>query len=270
LATQIILTSGTNTILRPRLAFAFEAKGFLREARLKIERAISHVEEVEALIRTFGDSHRLIREMEPDGISEIVKLHVGPIPEMLPIAIGEVINQLRSALNFVACSLIAANKKPVEQAVFPIAENRAKFTKNYSHVIRKLPQNAQRYIRRLKPYGDGTGGRGDILWGLNHLRNSDVHTGLLTLMAHGQDVELSYTIGGTAESTVVVDISPQQPAEVSVRGTHGAKVDLSMVHLDLALRGLKVFKGTPLVTVLQQLLAITERICKAMGALVPP
>jgi hypothetical protein len=271
LATQLIFTSGTNSIWRPRLTFDVEAREFLHGVGLKIERAISHVAEVDALIRTFGDSHRIIREIEPDGVSEMVKLHVGPMPEMLPVVIGEVIFQLRSALDFVVCGLVAANHKSVEHVHFPIAENKMKF-KNMREIIRKLPSKAQRYLRRLKPYGDGTGGRGDILWALNHLRNSDVHTGLLTLVAHGQDVEVVYSISGTPESTVVVEV-PQQPVERELffaRSTHGAKVDLRKINFDVAFRDIKIFEGKPLITVLQQLIQITQRISKTMGALAPP
>jgi hypothetical protein len=129
--TKIIIVAGHLMPVPPNWRATFRMgdtpMGSLEGARLKIKRADQHIKDIENILRDFGDSHSIFREMEPDGIHEAVKLRVNPIPEMLPVIIGEAIFQLRSALDLLAIALPkAAGVTNNDHIIFPFASKKTK------------------------------------------------------------------------------------------------------------------------------------------------
>ncbi len=74
------------------------------------------------MVDAFSATHKIVREIEADGIHELVKLVVAPMPEMLPVVVGEIAFHLRSTLDNVLYPL--ARGKRVS---FPFAGDRSQF-----------------------------------------------------------------------------------------------------------------------------------------------
>src|SRR5207249_1980289 len=116
------------------------------------------------IIEQFGRVHEIVREMEPDGVHEAVKIKIHQVPEMLPVIIGEVVFHLRSALDHVAGSLAVLNGKTTNGVYFPFAGSPTEFRLPVTQrKIEKLSPAAQKLIRRFKAYKGGN----NCLWAMN-------------------------------------------------------------------------------------------------------
>lgn len=150
--------------------------------RAKIERAKYHVRDLESCISAFRktDPYQLVINEHPDLGKRAYQVRVKimtPIPSELPLIVGESIYQLRSALDHLAGQLVEANGKiPDTSTYFPIAQTAAKYKASLSGKVKGMSPDAVSVIDALQPYGCG---RGNDLWVLNKLNNTDKHRLLL-------------------------------------------------------------------------------------------
>jgi len=260
--TKVIIVSGTSHPLptywsaKPTPEHADPLYG----VKIKIRRADEHVANIESIVEAFGGSHRIVREMEPDGVYETVKLLVAPVPEMLPVIVGEVVFHLRSALDNLACCLAIANGKSAKKVCFPIAGDRQKFElPDTQGKIQNLSPTAQKLIRRLKPYKGGN----NLLWVMNRLRNDDVHTRLLPLVLDGPHWK-SPTITTLIPSGAMIEIEYPQAFEdqiVLARCLHGAKIEYDAEPvIGIAFDDIEFLKGESIVACLRQMVNLTARV----------
>jgi hypothetical protein len=157
----------------------------LQSAWAKLERADKHIFEFGAWVQTTfaADSYTVVKETEPDGLHEILKIqyHTPIIPSPVIAIVGDAVHNLRSALDHLACA-IALRHNPntrLENIAFPICKSREVF--NHSGTqgkIRVLGPAGEAFIRSLKPYAgdDGIG----YFWTLHRLDVTDKHRALLT------------------------------------------------------------------------------------------
>ena len=99
-----------------------------------------------------------------------------------PIAaiVGDILNNVRSALDYVAHELVAVALKspgPYTRVQFPIAETSEQFDSELTRRIDCLGKEAKDAIRGLKPYKTGN----ELLWALHELNRRDKHRLLLTI-----------------------------------------------------------------------------------------
>ena len=145
--------------------------------RRKIKRAKHHIEEFNGRIDQFfrgGPApYPVVREDDPKTGDLIFKLgKCAAIPEDFPTIIGDILQNLRTALDHLAWQLVLAhNCVPTGQTAFPIAENFEKFEAMLKRKVEGMSQGAVDKIRALKPYGGGN----EDLWGLHELNNTDKH-----------------------------------------------------------------------------------------------
>jgi hypothetical protein len=117
--------------------------------------------------------------------------------------VGDVVHNLRSALDHLARSLVIANGgTPHKSTAYPISHTREAFEASLSNV-KAAGQEALDLIRETKAYRGGNDG----LWALRELDDRDKHRLLLTIAA--------------AHNSVGIDL---RSVVAKMRGTHVAEI----------------------------------------------
>jgi hypothetical protein len=164
--------------------------------RLKVKRAKHHIGELDGRIETFfrggADPYPVIREDDPKTGDLVFKLgKCTAVPPDFAAIFGDVLQNLRTALDHLAWQLVIANgKKPIDgQTGFPIAETSDKFEASFDRKVEGMSQGAIRMIRALKPYGGGN----EDLWGLHSLNNVDKHRSLFVVGASHTGIGMDFS-----------------------------------------------------------------------------
>jgi hypothetical protein len=103
-----------------------------------------------------------------------------PLPDAVPLLIGDAVHNLRSALDHLACAL-ADLKVPTTSETghagieFPIHISEHDFNAKGAGRIKRLPPSAQDEIKSLQPYHAGDNARHQFLWALHRLDIIDKH-----------------------------------------------------------------------------------------------
>lgn len=150
----------------------------------KSERAIKHIGDLEnVLLKAFPGGRR-----QPYGIrfkddlnTQERTYYVESVPEVpleVTLIVGDVLQNLRSALDHLACHLIRKGAGTItSQSCFPIAGDAAKYVPSFFHrKIEGMRQEAKDAIHAIKPYKGGN----DALWRIHELNKIDKHRLLLT------------------------------------------------------------------------------------------
>ncbi len=154
--------------------------------RLKIDWAEKHLDALDAEIDRWNSGPRKPRRLQRirDGVPPTefrAQIRFDPpIPDNIPMIIGDAVHNLRSALDHLACAL-AELKIPTDSQTghsgieFPIYVSEDKFNKRGAAKIKKLPTAVQHQIRSLQPYHAGDNARMQFLWALHQLDIIDKH-----------------------------------------------------------------------------------------------
>jgi hypothetical protein len=161
-------------------------------SRLKLERAAKHIHELIAALKAFKNSepYRVRVQPKPDlpHLLEYRLVVVRDIPPEVPLIIGDVLQNLRSAVDHLAGQLVrAANNTPDRDTAFPVYETAEKFQSGCKRQIHLMRQDAQDAIKFVQPY---KGGNGDTLWRLHRLNNIDKHNLIFTTFASVTQINL--------------------------------------------------------------------------------
>lgn len=162
----------------------------LVKIRTKIERAEKHIHEFQTEFDAFGktDPYSIGTEDDPQTGDKVFRVKsVAPIPLVLPIIIGDVLHNLRSALDHLVWHLVeAAGSKPTTQTSFPIFKTATDCRKFFKKLktgcqpkIEGISRTAMKLIKRTKPYKRGN----KELWLIHELNNIDKHRLLIPTMA---------------------------------------------------------------------------------------
>ena len=153
---------------------------------LKVERADKHLHDLRVNLDAFyrvvqaEKSKFLVREIEPISGDEIFKIVAVPeVPPMISVIAGDILFNLRSALDHLAFQLVIANPACTSKKgiYFPFGENEPDYMASESRgVIETFAKTAVERIDALKPYKGGN----DFLWWLCRLNNIDKHRLLIT------------------------------------------------------------------------------------------
>jgi len=158
-----------------------------RDFVLKFERARGHLDDLEAQLTTWAHSghHSVFNEPDPDNGPDCFRIRVitDPVPtDPISVIIGDVLHNLRSALDHLAYALAVKHTNPLpddiaKESEFPI------FASNNVNAIAKrirgMDPGAQAVMERLQPYQRGKDSALDPLWMLYKLSNIDKHRLLL-------------------------------------------------------------------------------------------
>ncbi len=152
--------------------------------KLKIKRAEAHIKELHRAHKVYRESnpYEVFTETDLNAGQLVYKLRIlKPIPQEFSTIIGDVIQNLRAALDHTACCL-AIQKNPtvnINDVSFPIARDIQEFNSRAKKTIRKLAPEAIAFIKALKPYKGGN----DKFWQLHRLGVRDRHRLLLPTWA---------------------------------------------------------------------------------------
>jgi hypothetical protein len=153
---------------------------------LKVQRADKHFHDLRVNLDAFykvlqtEKSKFLVREVEPVSGDKIFKIVTVPeVPPMISVIAGDILFNLRSALDHLAFQLVIANPAVTSKKdiFFPFGESEADYMASERRsVIETFANTAVKRIDALKPYKGGN----DILWRLSRLNNIDKHRLLIT------------------------------------------------------------------------------------------
>jgi hypothetical protein len=160
----------------------------LFSARLKIERAKEHIENLHSAKRAFFDTdpYEVGPKRDPQsGDLTFYVERVEPVPPRIACLAGDAIHNLRCALDHLAYALFLAgtggsSNAQFRQTYFPISSSAAKYKTESRGKVKGMRQNAIDAIDAIEPY---KGGKGHQLWVLNELNNADKHRLLITIVS---------------------------------------------------------------------------------------
>ena len=172
----------------------------LRLIRVKIERAEKHLGEVEEAVLSLGEAtfKTVSLQYDPDTAKpsfEFRPLYIYGYD--IPAIAGDVIHNLRSALDHLAFQLVIvgisfgeSRTEKWENIHFPIFHSLKSYEAGKIRRTQGMRREAVEAIDRLKPYKDGNA----ALWLLHKLDNADKHSFILVV---GEDA----IIGGVSLKT---------------------------------------------------------------------
>ncbi|MFJ6359235.1 hypothetical protein [Pseudarthrobacter oxydans] len=149
----------------------------LQGIRAKVARAREHLLQLDEEIGTYLDLEpiTLVRQIQPDGETSAIAVQVvTPPPVLLSLLVGEIVHQLRSAVDHIAYGLVlAAGNTPTRRTSFPVCISQP----NQLTVAGGVSSEAQIRVEEVQPYrqGDPTA---HPLYVLNELWNADKHRNL--------------------------------------------------------------------------------------------
>jgi hypothetical protein len=258
-------------------------KPTLNGVRVKIERANRHISDLESEIQSyFGrNPYRVIREIDPKTGGYIFRLHIDEdIPSCISGIIGDIVHNLRAALDQLVSQLVIANsQQPSRRAGFPIAASIQKFEPDAQGKLKGIGVRANRLIRRLKPYKGGN----DFFWLIHELDRMDKHTSIIPVGAAQAKTLVTpppfpWDAAAQPPTIVINPASRQYPlkdgtilqgaparpgvaATVSAAGKTQSDIDFkTQFAFEIAFGEGQIIDGEPVLPALQQLADLVERV----------
>jgi hypothetical protein len=154
-------------------------------ARLKIERANKHIDDLQIAVSTFFDSapYKVAAKRDPDTRKMIYYLaSVEPVPTVLPAIAGDILHCLRDALDHLAQQLYLVGTGGAngyrDKTSFLISPSAKDFKSGLPRIVEGMRQDAIDAISAIEPY---VGGKGADLWPFHRLNNIDKHRLIVTV-----------------------------------------------------------------------------------------
>jgi hypothetical protein len=157
--------------------------------KLKLARADEQVESINKKIETYAAEHARPMTLagDLDGVAFTLRMpRVPPLDPNLSVDIGEVLHNLRSALDQTTFAMLQANLSDMSgltskkregmerMSQFPITDAPQKFA-DATPMVQGLSADAIATIERFQPYHNPKGVVGDSLWCVRELSNTDKH-----------------------------------------------------------------------------------------------
>jgi hypothetical protein len=277
------------------------ANDHLEDSLAKVERAQTQIEALNAEVRRFIDksSYDVVSKFDADRDEEIWSFRLRePVPRLIAVLIGEILHNLRSSLDQMACAVALQHSGSSKETYFPFGADATIFETELARKGKKLPSDAHDMIRTLKPYKGGN----DLLWNIHYLNRADKHIhvvpinlstsantvkyvivkrGLVMVLGHRKAKHLYYgkprpsaaeiAAMPSPTSVYVTDpgfhivfgtegCSPEESFDFLV-STPGAEFDTDMKPtIDVAFENVEGIKLDPVVAVVNQMRQLTERI----------
>jgi len=150
---------------------------FLHSAIAKIKRSETQINDLDANVRALFDGGGYERASQFDSTRnlEIWKFRVTTrIPDVLPVIVGEVLHNIRSSLDNLACAIASNETGSTSGTYFPFGKDETIFERELARKCKNLPSLAREMIRAVKPYKGGN----DLLFTLHDLNRADKHVRL--------------------------------------------------------------------------------------------
>lgn len=152
----------------------------------KVEWAKTHLRNLETVKDTFIEGKPYTIDSEPDpkegheGLHRFFPTSLSVIDPNIALMAGDIIHNLRSALDHLACQLVLINGSHVtDKTCFPIFKGTGIHEPSFARQVEGMADAAKDRIRAAEPYKDG---KGHTLWVLHKLDIADKHHALLTTL----------------------------------------------------------------------------------------
>lgn len=157
--------------------------------RDKIERADKHILELDAAIEAFCKTNpcKIKAGFSSDKRATYFVADIESIPLVVRAIAGDAIQNLRSALDYLACLLWNRTNTGDCRIYFPIFDSAAEYEARAFGKVKGLAQDAIDAISAVQPY---KGGSGIWLWQLHKLSVIDKHRLPLTVAAGNLGIHL--------------------------------------------------------------------------------
>jgi hypothetical protein len=167
--------------------------------RRKVEWAERHFDNLEVIKNRFIESNPYTFDSKPDskpgheGLHEFFPISIKEIEPSIALLAGDIIHNLRSALDHLVCHLVEVAGNPVtDDTMFPIFRGDVPNESTLSRKVKGVRDSAKQKIRETEPYKDG---KGHYLWVLHKLDIADKHHALLTTIHTIPNI--GYTLRGS-------------------------------------------------------------------------
>ncbi|MFB3040768.1 MAG: hypothetical protein ACE1ZS_03040 [Candidatus Poribacteria bacterium] len=153
--------------------------GPLQNSRLKIERAKQHISELNSTIEAFDarDPYTIVVEKDSQSGNHLWTMRISEdIPQNLTVIIGDVIHNLRAALDLMISDIVIPLGAKPNKVKFPFVEHANALVGRIEETqINLAPKEVITLIKDLEPYPSGKSN----LYGLHRLDIADKHTSLI-------------------------------------------------------------------------------------------
>lgn len=182
--------------------------------RLKVDRAEQHLQEFKAAIDGYAQSHpyeavRIVRGAKCHEHANCwrYRLHMTQPDATLSIICGDVLYNLRSALDHLAVAMVAKGRR--YNASFPVVSENIWAKQNRRYIVHNperrrsfriavagMPVEAVTAIKSIQPYQMGNLAKVAVLYQLNSLNNADKHRQLIAFARGLKDAKVAITVRG--------------------------------------------------------------------------
>ena len=153
----------------------------VEQIQLKVARAKIHLRELEGISARFMNAKPYAVGTKRNAEKRLVYFvsRIVEVPPEIPVVAGDVLQNLRSALDHIAYRLVlsGAGSMPTQHVYFPIALDLQRYNEKKTRDLRGASPAVINAVDAVKPYRGGT----DALWRLHKLNNIDKHRLLLTV-----------------------------------------------------------------------------------------
>jgi hypothetical protein len=196
-AKQVVDEPHAAMLLLSRMARLSRMTHPLDGARAKIERAGDHLETLDSVLTRFAKEGGFVIAGEPDGDSGeyVMRIYSNRQPPVPPSArtsaiVGDVLNNLRSALNYVIWQLA---RSPSTKNQFPIFDTPELFEAKRKRYLATVPKEHWAKIESYQPYHGG----GRVAFAvLAKLNDADKHRLLLPGAVTSSPRKGKFTVSG--------------------------------------------------------------------------
>lgn len=167
----------------------------LEGARTKVARAEEHIDglrtEWQAFVDT--DAYGIAVDLNPqeDSVWYLISFRVlRPVPPRISAIAGDIVHNLRSALDYVAAEIVAHHGGDVARSAFPLYIKAEHFKRDVRDrderkrgpgPLNGVPHDSDAwgFVERNQPYNRADNPRDDALFALNYFSNRDKHRALV-------------------------------------------------------------------------------------------
>lgn len=149
-----------------------------RDARLKLDRARHHINDLNRRLLEFSgtNQHELSVEFDPKRGYDVIHVSsINAVPADVAPIVGDAIHNLKAALDYQICAIEYARHRAInERTQFPVRNSREELIAAIDGgIAKRIPQEVCRcIIDRIQPY---RGGNGLPIWHLHKLDVLDKH-----------------------------------------------------------------------------------------------
>jgi len=147
--------------------------------KAKVNRTKAQIQNLDEAVRSFvsTNSYEIVSDLNFDGTERIWRFVLtNSDTSDLAVMAGEIIHNLRSALDNIACAVAEKHCGRTDRTYFPFGKDVDIFETQLRLKGKDLPDDAIAMIRALKPYAGGN----ELLWALHNLNRYDKHPGINT------------------------------------------------------------------------------------------